>query len=105
MLDSGAQLSVRPSVACKHGNRVHAVSWAGARTGFHPVEVCGGATVTIDVGDGQRVSQELQVLASDYPILILGRDFLRKFHQTELDWDNYRIRLGDSWKETKSNTR
>ena len=31
----------------------------------NPVEVCGDSTVTIDFGDGQRVSQELQVLASD----------------------------------------
>ena len=61
----------------------------------NPVEVCGHTTVTIDVGDGQRVSQELQVLASDYPILTLERDF----------YENFTIRLGDSRKETQANTR
>ena len=103
MLDSGAQLSVVDQVSLVNMEIGYTQSQgAGARTGF---QSCRDLWWSIDVGDGQRVSQELQMLASDYPILILGRDFLRKFHQTEFDWDNYRIRLGDSWEETKANTR
>ena len=30
-------------------------------------------------------------------LVILGRDFLRQFNSTEFDWDNGKIRLGDSW--------
>ena len=97
MLDSGAQLSVLDRVSFVNMEIGYQQSYGQVQgLDSNPVEVCGGATVIIDVGDGQRVSQKLQVLASDYPILIT-----RFFYENSI----YHIRLGDIWKETKANTR
>lgn len=104
MLDSGAQ----PSIIDKFSLGNLGIGFAGCRGQIqglddNPVEVCREVVVTIDVGDGQVVGQKLQVLFCAQSFFILGRDFLRKFHCTEFDWDNYRIRLGNKWKDTEAN--
>ena len=63
----------------------------------NPVEVCGGATVTIDVGWAKGVSGITSVSEwLSYPYT-----WTRFFYENSI----YHIRLGDIWKETKANTR
>ena len=68
MLDSGAQLSIVDQVSLVNMEIGYTQSHGQVQgLDSNPVGVCGGATVTIDVGDGQSVSQELKCY-EDYPI-------------------------------------
>ena len=62
-----------------------------------PVEVIGFVDVEVCVGTRAPVMQRLQVLNSDNRIFILGREFMRKFGAVAFDFQESRIKLGNTW--------
>ena len=49
------------------------------------------------------MKQELLVLNCSETVLILERDFLRKFGTVEFDFEKHRVRLGASWSYSEVN--
>ena len=66
-----------------------------------PVTVIGSADLTVDLGDNQVTVQRFQITDAG-STHILGRDLLKKFGTTEFDWETRRVRLGNTWKESRA---
>ena len=62
-----------------------------------PQVVCGTARISIDIGNGQLVDHEVDVLDTTTRTTILGRRFLALFKDTTFDWENLRLKLGGHW--------
>ena len=62
-----------------------------------PVKVCGYVETKINFGDGNPISERVQVLDSNQPTLLLGRRFMGQLGQVIFDWDNGRVKLGKRW--------
>ena len=101
MLDTGAQPSVIDKATLETMNipyytkqdKVYGV-------GKSPIQVCRTLEVEIDVGEGQIIRHRIEVLDTSSRTAILGRDFLANFEEVCFDMQNFRVRLGESWKET-----
>ena len=101
MLDTGAQPSVIDKATLETMNipyytkqdKVYGV-------GKSPIQVCGTLEVEIDAGEGQIIRHRIEVLDTSSRTAILGRDFLANFEEVCFDMQNFRVRLGESWKET-----
>ena len=98
LLDSGAEPSIIDIESLKAMGTGYSRSQSRVYgVGTEPVATLGRANLVVEFGIGHKVKQSFLVLNSSVPTVILGRDFLRKFHSTEFDWENYLIRLGADW--------
>ena len=64
--------------------------------GATPIATLGRVSMVVDLGTGHKLKHSFLVYSNE-PTIILGRDFLRKFHSTEFDWENHLIGLGADW--------
>ena len=62
-----------------------------------PVEVIGFVDVEVCVGTRAPVMQCLQVLNSDKRVFVLGRELMGKFGAVAFDFQENRIKLGNTW--------
>ena len=97
LIDSGADISLISLGRCiemdKAGNSVQGIGGQqpiGPKTWYDIRFSCDRARV-------YKISLRETYLAKDKVMIILGRDFLSQFSNTEFDWKNSRVRLGDHW--------
>ena len=69
------------------------------------IAVQGCAYICVDVGDGQAIIHEFEVIETSEATVILGTDFMHRFQSTEFDWVNHKVRLGSKWWSTGATVR
>ena len=101
MLDTGADLSVidLPTLQ-KLGITYQRKNSKVFGVGHIPLRVCSLANVSVDLGDGQMVEYDLEVLDTEVRTVVLGRRFLALFGDTTFDWERLRVKIGGHWKAT-----
>ena len=62
-----------------------------------PVQVLGYMMVKVKVGLHRPVVQKLQVLDTEEPIVLLGRQLMQQLGTVSFDFQNSRIKTGDTW--------
>ena len=64
------------------------------------IVMVGNISISVDMGDDQKLVHSFGILHEANPTRILGRDFLRRLGPTEFDWETKRVRLGSVWKKS-----
>ena len=98
LLDSGANTSVcsiSSFVPSEKGKKSLIKGVGGTVQAGSPV--CG--IVRFNALHGKEFTCDMKpiTLPGEKNLVILGRDFMSKFGNTEFDWDNRRVKLGDDW--------
>ena len=96
LFDSGAGTSVMsaelfPELKTSNGTEIHGIG--GAQISGKPVRC------NIYISSTWETVHELKpmTIPGNNSLVILGRDFLRKFGNTEFDWKNSRVKIGEDW--------
>ena len=71
----------------------------------NPVPVLGYAQASISVGSHEPVIQKVQVLDSEEPTILLGRQLMRQLGTISFDLLNGRIKIGNTWESYKATVR
>ena len=104
LVDSGAGPSVIDIETVRDlGLEAELVNKTGKIFGLakEPVEVIGTLKLTLDLGNGQILDHQFEVLTGAQSMCILGRDILTRFGVTEFNWQNHKVRIGEVWKDSQ----
>ena len=88
LLDSGARPSVLDlDTVRKLGleSSIHRCSSKIYGVGKNPIGMVGNISISVDMGDDQKLVHSFGILHEANPTRILGRDFLRRLGPTEFD--------------------
>ena len=99
MIDSGGGVSViDKNTVSKLNAKIKPVKGNLEAFDFSDVPMDGVVDLTFQIGS-KEVNHRLIVIQpkKSKSVMILGRDFQRKFPRTVFDWANNRIQLGDIW--------
>ena len=80
-----------PELKTSNGTEIHGIG--GAQISGKPVRC------NISISSTWETVHELKpmTIPGNNSLVILGRDFLRKFGNTEFDWKNARVKIGEDW--------
>ena len=96
LIDTGADISIFSVLGSNPLGITKSVNGIGGNQQIgRPFEY--SIRFSCDIENPYTVKLHQAVIPSWKNLVILGRDFLTQFQKTEFDWENNKIRLGESW--------